>query len=74
MFFHSYGSGRSRAVGPGPYLVVALRVEAVVVLAVLVGTVDVATVLTAREPAEGRGQAQATLRPASRTTLPGPSA
>lgn len=31
----------------GPYLVVALRVEAVVVLAVLVGAVDVATVLTA---------------------------
>lgn len=35
-------------------LVVALRVEAVVVLPVLVGAVDVAAVLTAREPAERR--------------------
>lgn len=42
--------------GPtGPYLVVALGVQAMVVLAVLVGAVDVATVLTAREPAGRRG-------------------
>ena len=38
---------RSRASAHGTYLVVALGVEAVVVLAVLVGAVDVATVLTA---------------------------
>lgn len=38
---------RSTASAHGTYLVVALGVEAVVVLAVLVGAVDVATVLTA---------------------------
>ena len=38
-----------------PYLVVALRVKAVVVLTVLVGAVDMATVLTAGEPAERKG-------------------
>ena len=37
----------SRVSAHGTYLVVALGVEAVVVLAVLVGAVDVATVLTA---------------------------
>lgn len=46
----------------GPYLVITLRVQAVVVLAVLVGAVDVAAVLAAREPA-GEGSAQ---------TSPGP--
>ena len=38
---------RSGAGARGTYLVVALGVEAVVVFAVLVGAVDVATVLTA---------------------------
>lgn len=38
---------RSRTGARGTYLVVALGVEAVVVLAVLVGAVDVATVLAA---------------------------
>lgn len=44
----------------GPYLVVALGVQAMVVLSVLVGAVDVATVLTAREPA---GRRRGGLRP-----------
>lgn len=47
-----------------PYLVVALRVKAVIVLTVLVGAMDVATVLTAREP-EGRGAGLRPLRAAA---------
>lgn len=55
------------------YLVVALGVQAVVVLTVLVGAVDVATVLTARKPEEKRGSGQAPFWvPGPRRTLPGP--
>lgn len=50
-------SAQEQAAPEGPYLVVALGVQAVVVLAVLVGAVDVAAVLAAREPA-GEGSAQ----------------
>lgn len=42
------------------YLVVALGVEAVVMLSVLVRAVDVATVLAAREPANRREHRQST--------------
>lgn len=48
----------------GRYLVVALGVEAVVVLAVLVGAVDVAAVLAAREPAERSGRLRSLWVPA----------
>lgn len=54
-----------------PYLVVALGVEAVVVLAVLVGTVDVAAVLTAGEPADG-GRFRPCCVPVPGKTLQGP--
>lgn len=55
-------SAQEQAVPGGPYLVVALGVQAVVVLAVLVGAVDVAAVLAAREPA-GEGSAQSSPGP-----------
>lgn len=44
------GAGAGRA-PTGSYLVVTLGVQAMVVFSVLVGAVDVAAVLTAREPA-----------------------
>lgn len=53
--------GEVESISLWPYLVVALGVKAVVVLAVLVGTVDVATVLAAREPGGRRGAVRALL-------------
>lgn len=53
-----------------PYLVVALRVKAVVVLTVLVGAVDMATVLTAGEPAERKGGLSPLWASAPGRTLP----